>query len=56
MRTVVARKGINGFPYSVYTEAGGFLFNAGSIQEIHQHYKTEKRLGLIRIKKETTRY
>lgn len=52
MSTVIVRKGINNFKYSVYTVTGGFIFNANSMKEIRDWYRWETRHGVIEIRKE----
>jgi len=54
MKEVIVRQGINGFKYSVYTEKGGFIFNAESMKQIRHWYRYELRHGLLRIRKEIT--
>ena len=55
MATVIVKKGINNFRYSVYTIGGGFIFNANSMKEIRDWYRHELKDGSIEIKKELGR-
>lgn len=52
MKEVIVKPGINAFRYSVYTAAGGFIFNANSMKEIRSVYRYELRHGLLTIRKE----
>lgn len=52
MKEVIVKPGINGFKYSLYTAAGGFIFNADSMKMIRNWYRYEIRHGLIGIRKE----
>lgn len=52
MATVIVKKGINNFRYSVYTIGGGFIFNANSMKEIRRWYRRELKEGAIKIRKE----
>lgn len=55
MKEVIIRPGINGFRYSVYTAAGGFIFNADSMKDIRFTYRYELRHGLLTLRKELKR-
>lgn len=55
MKEVIVRPGINGFRYSVYTAAGGFIFNADYMKVIRDCYRYELRHGLLKIRKERER-
>ena len=55
-RTMLIRKGMNGFPYSVCTEDGSFIANAESIEQIREHYAYELKHKHIKLVKELDRY
>lgn len=56
MTTLLIRKGLNGFPYSVCNQHGQFIANFNSLDEIHEYYKIEKHEKTVKLKKETSLY
>ncbi|MDY4923327.1 hypothetical protein [Frisingicoccus sp.] len=46
------RRGLNGFPYAAYNNAGHFITNLDRLADARKHWKKEIELGLVKLVRE----